>query len=102
MTLYASATGASMNCRNLKVNGRRTSLRLEQEIWDALEDVARRRCLSVSDLVSEVDGRRGDGALASELRVYLLGYYRTVVQRLDIYGMTRAMRPSPSETVTLQ
>ena len=78
-----------MICRNLKVNGRRTSLRMERDIWEAVDDVARRRCVSVTELVSEIDRQRGDAGLTACLRVYVLSYYRNVVERLDTYGMTR-------------
>lgn len=86
-----------MICRNIRVNGRRTSLRMEQGIWDAVDDVARRRCLSVTELVSEIDRQRGDAGLTAELRVYVLGYYRKVIDRLDSYGMTRAAMTRPAD-----
>ncbi|CAO3418145.1 ribbon-helix-helix domain-containing protein [Azospirillum doebereinerae] len=86
-----------MICRNIRVNGRRTSLRMEQDIWDAVDDVARRRCLSVTELVSEIDSQRGNAGLTAELRVYVLCYYRKVIDRLDSYGMTRAAMIRSSE-----
>ncbi|MBP2227053.1 putative DNA-binding ribbon-helix-helix protein [Azospirillum agricola] len=79
---------------------------MEQEIWDAVDDVARRRCILVTELVSEIDRQRGEASLTAELRVYVLGYYRKVIERLDSYGMTRVplARPieQPAEYATLQ
>lgn len=80
-----------MICRNLKVNGRRTSVRMEQSYWDALEDVARRRGVSVVALVAEVDLARGGGSLTDGLRLTALSYFRGLVNQLDQYGLLRAV-----------
>ena len=80
-------------CRNVTVNGRRTSMRLEPDLWDALDDISRREKRPVSNLVSEIDarikgdqpgsgpGRRSDGAaavvtLTASVRVFIASYYR--------------------------
>ncbi|MBI3453848.1 MAG: ribbon-helix-helix domain-containing protein [Rhodospirillales bacterium] len=57
--------------RSVIIAGHRTSVSLEPEFWTALKDIARRRSLSINDLVTEVDkGRRGN--LSSALRVFVL------------------------------
>lgn len=66
--------------RNLTVNGRRTSLRLEPLFWQMLEDIAKREEVLLSELVSAVESRllatTGEvGNLHSSLRVYSAEYY---------------------------
>ena len=62
--------------RNVTVNGRRTSLRLEPETWEALAEIARREGRSVSDVVAGVDRGRGRAGLTSSVRVFVLSYFR--------------------------
>ncbi|KAF0114457.1 MAG: hypothetical protein FD149_1839 [Rhodospirillaceae bacterium] len=66
--------------RNVVVDGRRTSMRLEPEMWEALEEVCRREDITVSEFCSIVDGIRGDGGLTAATRVCLLLYFRDVAQ----------------------
>lgn len=79
-----------MICRNLKINGRRTSVRMEQSYWEALDDVAKRRGLSMRELATEVDLTRGKGTLTDALRLTALAYFCGLVDQLDRYGMLRA------------
>lgn len=83
-----------MICRNLKINGRRTSVRMEQSYWDALDDVAKRRGLSMRELAAEVDSARGEGTLTDALRLTALAYFRGLVDQIDRYGMMRAVAES--------
>ena len=63
--------------RNVTVNGRRTSIRLEPEMWDALEEIAKREGVRVSDVVSRIDREmRGASGLTARVRVFVLGYFR--------------------------
>ena len=58
--------------RSLTIAGHRTSLSLEPEFWDALQQAATARGLSTSTLVSEIDQTRGARNLSSAVRVWLL------------------------------
>jgi predicted DNA-binding ribbon-helix-helix protein len=58
--------------RSLTIAGHRTSLSLEPEFWEALQNAAAARGLSVSTLVSEIDQSRGSRNLSSAVRVWLL------------------------------
>jgi predicted DNA-binding ribbon-helix-helix protein len=57
--------------RSLTIAGHRTSLSLEQEFWQALQDVARSEKKTVAALVDEVDRARGTRNLSSAIRVWL-------------------------------
>lgn len=61
--------------QNVKLEGKRTSLRMRQVEWRALLEIARREGRQVSDVVSEVDRRRGDACLAGALRVFSVAYF---------------------------
>ena len=68
--------------KNIKVNGRRTSMRLEPSIWDALDDIARRERMTRDALVSRIESlystaTGGPVNLSSAVRVHIAGYYRS-------------------------
>jgi predicted DNA-binding ribbon-helix-helix protein len=66
----------TLSNRNVTVNGRRTSMRLEQEMWDALREICRREDMTVHELCSLIDDRRGMSSLTAATRVFILMYYR--------------------------
>jgi len=59
---------------NVVVDGRRTTVRLEPVIWDALRDIARQKEVTVHDLVSDVNRRRTASSLSSGIRAYVVIY----------------------------
>lgn len=63
--------------RNITVRGRRTSVRLEPEMWAALRDIARRERCRIHDLCSLVQARKNPNtSLTAAIRVFLMLYYR--------------------------
>jgi predicted DNA-binding ribbon-helix-helix protein len=62
--------------RNVTIQGRRTSLRLEPAMWDALHEIAQRESTSVHELCTKVELDRQESTLTAAIRVYILGYYR--------------------------
>jgi predicted DNA-binding ribbon-helix-helix protein len=67
---------SSLVMRNVVVGTKRTSVRLEPVMWDALKDIARRRQLSVSALVTEIERWRTGSGLTAAIRVYIVEFYR--------------------------
>lgn len=66
---------------NLVVWGRRTSVRLENEMWKALRDVAKREGYTVNDLAGRIHGRMKRGqSFTSAIRVFLMLYYRNAAK----------------------
>jgi predicted DNA-binding ribbon-helix-helix protein len=57
--------------RSVRIAGHPTSVSLEPEFWDALKEIAKRRGLSMNELVAEIDTGRSTN-LSSALRVYVL------------------------------
>ncbi len=62
--------------RNVFVGHRRTSLRLEPAMWDALEEICRREDVSLHELCSMINERRRASSLTAAIRVFLLNYFR--------------------------
>ena len=60
--------------RSFRIAGHRTSIALEAEFWQALEEAAGRRDQTLALLVEDLDAARADTArpLASTLRVFAL------------------------------
>jgi predicted DNA-binding ribbon-helix-helix protein len=62
---------AGIRKRSVVIEGHATSVSLEAEFWDALTAIARRRHVTINQLVTEIDhGRQGN--LSSAIRVFVL------------------------------
>ena len=68
--------GDRVRKRSLTLSGHRTSVSLEDAFWDALNDIAAERGISITALVNEVDEARGVTALSQSLRAHALNWYR--------------------------
>ena len=63
--------------RNIAVTGRRTSVRLEPEMWQALKDIARREKCTIHAICSLVAMRKRPlSTLTAAIRVFVMLYYR--------------------------
>lgn len=86
--------------RNITVAGKRTSVRLEPETWDALHEIARREQVSVHDVCTIVSQRRTRSSLTAALRVFVLGYFRAAATEsghIDVgHGVTPGATPAPA------
>jgi predicted DNA-binding ribbon-helix-helix protein len=61
----------------LTLSGHRTSVSLEQEFWDALNEIAENSGRPLARLIDEIDKRQGRGKnLSSALRLFVLAHYR--------------------------
>lgn len=78
-------------------------MRLEPEMWDALDDIAARERATVNGLATAVDLRRGDTALTSAVRLFALSYYRRRAAEYEamLEGGPRARRALASLDETL-
>ncbi len=70
-------TQSSLISRNITILGRRTSIRLEPEMWVALNDIAERESCSVHDICTLVYVRKNEvTSFTAAIRVFLMLYYR--------------------------
>ncbi|MFD2265320.1 ribbon-helix-helix domain-containing protein [Lacibacterium aquatile] len=64
--------------RNIVVRGRRTSIRLPGDMWDALEEIAKREDLTMEELADAAEAMRPDGTttFTAAMRLLILNYWR--------------------------
>ncbi len=68
---------SNLKIKNVTIAGRRTSIRMEQQMHDALREVAGHYGMTIHELCTLINGARPKGqSLASAIRVYLLDFYR--------------------------
>jgi predicted DNA-binding ribbon-helix-helix protein len=65
---------------NVVVAGHRTSVRLEPEIWEALQDILQREEKTLNQLVTEIDHARIASSLTAAIRVFVVRYYRDAMR----------------------
>ena len=70
------ARSSTLVNRNVTIGGRRTSLRLEPPMWEALQEIALREGISAHELCSEVEADRQESTLTAAIRVHILNYFR--------------------------
>jgi predicted DNA-binding ribbon-helix-helix protein len=75
-------------CRNVRVNGRRTSVKLEAEFWRVLDLLADETGGSIDALCQTARHRHPEGGLTSAIRVFILS-------SRDEGAPPAADRPSP-------
>ena len=69
--------GSTLVSRNITVNGRRTSVRLEPEMWRALKEISVRENCSIHELCSLIAFRKNKRtSLTAAIRVFLMLYFR--------------------------
>jgi len=61
---------------NVRVCGKRTSVRLEPALWDALREICRREGKSLHDLITEIAEQRIQSTLTASIRVFLMSYFK--------------------------
>jgi predicted DNA-binding ribbon-helix-helix protein len=62
--------------RNITLQDRRTSVRLEPAMWDALDEVCRREERTIHELCTMVDRQRRESKLTAAVRVFVMAYFR--------------------------
>jgi predicted DNA-binding ribbon-helix-helix protein len=77
------ANGRALVCRNLLVRGRRTSVRMEGAMWEALGEICQREDQSHHNMASLVDSARGDGSLTGSLRLFIMLYFRAAAHAAE-------------------
>jgi len=62
--------------RNVHIRSRRTSLRLEPAMWDALEEICGREGMTEHELCTRIDGLDIASSLTASVRVFIVTYFR--------------------------
>ncbi|MEI8396369.1 MAG: ribbon-helix-helix domain-containing protein [Rhodospirillaceae bacterium] len=75
-------TTTNLKPRNILVNGKRSSMRLEDELWSALTVIAKKEGKTIHGVVSfiEAHDRRG-GTLTSSVRAYIVNHMLNITRK---------------------
>jgi len=72
-----AGAGSTLVSRNITVSGRRTSVRLEPEMWRALKEISTRENCSIHELCTLIHFRKNRRtSLTAAIRVFLMLYFR--------------------------
>jgi predicted DNA-binding ribbon-helix-helix protein len=64
--------------RSINIAGHDTSVTLEAEFWNALQDIAKSKNVSVPVLIDQIDHDRMGGNLSSSVRLFVLEYFKAL------------------------
>jgi len=67
---------STLRSGNVTVGGRRTSIRLEPAMWQALWEISAREGKTMHALVTDIERARAQSSLTAAIRVFLLDYFR--------------------------
>jgi len=67
---------SQLESHNVTIDGHRTSLRLEADVWAALEEICTRENLTVHEFCTLVERRRKGSSRTAAVRAFILGYFR--------------------------
>ena len=70
-------SGPTLVLRNVLVGTRRTSMRLEPVMWDALDEILMRQSISLNRLLEQIAEMNLAYSLSSSVRCFILSYFRT-------------------------
>ena len=80
--------------RSLMVNGRKTSVSLEEEFWISLKEIAAMRQVPVSQLAQEI-ALTSQGNLSSAMRTFILEHFRKSVLERSPNSFAEMTRGAP-------
>jgi predicted DNA-binding ribbon-helix-helix protein len=79
--------------RSVVIDGHKTSISLEDAFWKGLKEIASIRKMTLSDLLSSIDAERKHPNLSSAIRLFILDFHRSHIERTAAHDMT-TVRPA--------
>ena len=74
--------------RSLVINGRKTSVTLEDAFWTDLKEIAYGQSLTLSKLVTRIETTRTQSNLSSAIRIFVLKHFQNKAKRAPHAGNT--------------
>ena len=68
--------------RSIVIDGHKTSVSLEDPFWTDLKKIAHTQQVTLSELVTKIDGTREQSNLSSAIRLFVLRHYED--KRMDV------------------
>lgn len=81
--------------RNVVARQGRTSMRLEPELWSALDEICRREGLTLAGLVQRTEATCHPGGRTSAVRVFALSYFRAAATEQGHRDAGHGCQPLP-------
>jgi predicted DNA-binding ribbon-helix-helix protein len=75
------AMKSSVIKRSVKIDGRTTSVSLEDAFWSALKEIARGRSMTLAELVTSINTKREQPNLSSGIRVFVLDHFHIRINK---------------------
>ncbi len=69
----------SLISRNVVINGKRTSFRLEPEMWSAIEDICDKENVDIHKLCSWIITYKPRSNSTSAIRAFIVSYLRSLI-----------------------
>jgi predicted DNA-binding ribbon-helix-helix protein len=73
--------------RNVVAERGRTSMRLEPELWDMLNEICEREAHAMSTLVRQIEAAGHAGGRTSAVRVYIANYFHSATTEVGHAGV---------------
>jgi predicted DNA-binding ribbon-helix-helix protein len=70
-----------MKKRSIVIGSHNTSISLEDIFWTALQQIARERAMTVSQLIAAIQTTRKGSNLSSAIRVFVLDHFAASMNR---------------------
>jgi predicted DNA-binding ribbon-helix-helix protein len=80
--------------RSIIVDGRKTSVCLEDAFWSCLNEIARAQGATMSQTVTEIDSVRQRPNLSSAIRLFVLDWVRNRTGSTELREQKRVLRAS--------
>jgi predicted DNA-binding ribbon-helix-helix protein len=69
--------------RSVVIDGHKTSISLEDPFWTDLKKIAQAQRVTLSELLSTIDGARDQGNLSSAIRLFVLQHFCDEDKRME-------------------
>ncbi|HLN25762.1 MAG TPA: ribbon-helix-helix domain-containing protein [Patescibacteria group bacterium] len=88
--------------RNVTVAGRRTSMKLEPDMWDALDEICLREQMTAHEVCTTISARHSGNNLTAAMRVFILAYFRASSTELGHHQAGHGQPDEPTPPVRLR
>ena len=76
---------SGLECRNVMVEGRRTSVKLDPFTWRCLQEICHHREISIHDFCTEVKRAKAEySGFTNALRIAILRHYRDLASTVGV------------------
>jgi predicted DNA-binding ribbon-helix-helix protein len=79
-----TAMNSTVKKRSIVIGRHKTSISLEDDFWASLQQIARGRQMTRSDLIASLDAARENSNLSSAIRLFVLDHYRAMAGQSDV------------------